>query len=136
MSMKQNIEIKSGELIILDTAENYKIDLKERLVNFTVNAIKFLETSPCRKEYGVFRYQFSKAATSIGAIYEKSQASIPREFHARVAISLRESRETRFWYKVINKLHLGNEDTRRYVIQESKEITLVTRSIASKTKQQ
>lgn len=71
LSMKQNIEIKSGELIILDTAENYKIDLKERLVHFTVNAIKFLETSPCRKEYGVFRYQFSKAATSIGAIYEK-----------------------------------------------------------------
>ncbi|OHB91466.1 MAG: hypothetical protein A2Z57_12130 [Planctomycetes bacterium RIFCSPHIGHO2_12_39_6] len=94
----------------------------------------FLGTIPYKKEYEVFRYQLPKAATSIGANYEESQASTPKEFRAKVSISLRESRETCFWYKVINKLNLGDENMRRCLIQESKEITLIMGSIASKAR--
>lgn len=47
-------------------------------------------------------------------------------------INLRESRETYFWYTAVNRLHLGNKDMRRHLIQESKEIPLIMGSIASK----
>ena len=134
MTIKYNVESKKGKLVISEKTVNYKIDLRERLVDFAVNTIKFLGTIHYRKEYDVIRYQLSKATTSIGANYEESQASTPKEFHAKVAISLRESLETCFWYKVINKLNLGKEDIRRYLIQESKEISLIMGSIASKTK--
>ncbi len=109
---------------------NYKIDLRERLVDFAVNTIKFLGTIPYRKEYDVIRYRLSKAATSMGANYEESQASTPKKFHAKVAISLRGSLEICFWYKVINKLNLGKEDICRYLIQASKELSLIMGSIA------
>ena len=110
MAIKYNIESKNGKLIISEKSTKYKNDLRERLVDFAVNTIMFLGTIPYKKEYEVFRYQLPKAATSIGANYEESQASTPKEFRAKVSISLRESRETCFWYKVINKLNLGDEN--------------------------
>jgi len=134
MAIKYNIESKNGKLIISEKSTKYKNDLRERLVDFAVNTIMFLGTIPYKKEYEVFRYQLPKAATSIGANYEESQASTPKEFRAKVSISLRESRETCFWYKVINKLNLGDENMRRCLIQESKEITLIMGSIASKAR--
>lgn len=134
MSIEYNIEFENGESVISDKGGNYRIDLRERLVDFAVNTIKFLGTIPYRKEYDVIRFQLSKAATSIGANYEESQASTPKEFHAKVSISLRESRETCFWYKVTDRLNLGSEDMRRSLIRESKEISLIMGSIASKTR--
>ncbi|HHT9136269.1 MAG TPA: four helix bundle protein [Candidatus Wunengus sp. YC60] len=132
--MEYNVEFENGEMVVMDKVGNYKIDLRECLVDFAVNTIKFLGTIHYRKEYDVIRYQLSKAATSIGANYEESQASTPKEFHAKVSISLRESRETCFWYKIIDRLNLGSEDMRRSLIQESKEISLIMGSIASKTR--
>lgn len=134
MAIKYNVKSKNGKLIISEKTANYKIDLRERLVDFAVNTIMFVGTIPYKKEYEVFRYQLPKAATSIGANYEESQASTPKEFHAKVSISLRESRETCFWYTVIDRLGLGSEDMRRSLIRESKEISLIMGSIASKTK--
>jgi hypothetical protein len=73
MTIKYNVESKKGKLVISEKTANYKIDLRERLVDFAVNTIKFLGTIPYRKE-----------------------------------------------------------DIRRYLIQESKEISLIMGSIASK----
>jgi len=73
MTIKYNVESKKGKLVISEKTVNYKIDLRERLVDFAVNTIKFLGTIPYRKE-----------------------------------------------------------DIRRYLIQESKEISLIMGSIASK----
>lgn len=44
------------------------IELRERLLNFSVDILNFLKTFPYRKEYEVLRYQLSKSATSIGAL--------------------------------------------------------------------
>lgn len=134
MPIKYNAESEEEELIVSEKTANYKINLRGRLLDFAVNTIKFLGTIPYKKEYDVFRYQLSKAATSIGANYEESQASTPKEFHAKVSISLRESRETCFWYTIIDRLDLGSKDMRRALIMESKEVSLIMGSIASKTR--
>lgn len=59
MTIKYNVESKKGKLVISEKTANYKIDLRERLVDFAVNTIKFLGTIPYRKEYDVIRYQLS-----------------------------------------------------------------------------
>ena len=41
-------------------------ELRERLLDFSVDVLNFLKTIPYRREYEVLRYQLSKAATSIG----------------------------------------------------------------------
>jgi len=107
-------------------------DLAERLLDFVVRTIKFLRTIPHDKEYDVFRYQLSKSSSSIGANYEESQACTKNEFKQRIAICLREARETNYWYRVINKLKLGDDDQRKYLLQESKELKLIFGSIHSK----
>ena len=42
-------------------------ELRDRLLNFSVDILSFLSTLPYKKEYDVLRYQLSKSATSIGA---------------------------------------------------------------------
>jgi four helix bundle protein len=107
-------------------------DLSERLLEFTVNTFKFLNSIPNNKEYNVFRYQLSKSSSSIGANYEESQASSKNEFKQRIAISLREARETNYWFRVIDKLKLGDYEQRKYLLQESKELKLIFGSIHTK----
>ena len=46
---------------------HYKVDLDKRLLKFSVNTIRFLQTLPYKKEFEVFRSQLSKSATSVGA---------------------------------------------------------------------
>ena len=107
-------------------------DLQERLLDFVVKTIQFLRTIPHNKEYDVFRYQLSKSSSSMGANYEESQACTKNEFKQRIAICLREARETNYWYRVIDKLEIGDEEKRKYLLQESYELKLIFGSIYSK----
>ncbi len=107
-------------------------DLSERLLNFVVKTMQFLRSLPHNKEYDVFRYQLSKSSSSIGANYEESQACTENEFKQRIAICLREARETNYWYRVIDKLDIGDSEQRKYLLQESYELKLIFGSIYSK----
>jgi len=61
------VDFKGPKLIIKDKSNGYEIDLRKRLLNFAVKSFKFLMTLPNKKEYDVFRYQYSKSSTSMGA---------------------------------------------------------------------
>ena len=54
----------------------YEKDLEERLFNFAVDTIKFLNTIPYKNEYNVFKAQLSKSATSVGANYSPCQIAL------------------------------------------------------------
>ncbi len=43
--------------IIAETLGEYRTDLRERLLIFSVNVIRFLASLPYKKEYDVLRYQ-------------------------------------------------------------------------------
>ena len=77
MSIKYNVESAEEELIVSEKTGNYKIDLRERLIDFAVNTIKFLGTVPYKKEYEDMRrhlIQESKEITLImGAIASKAK---------------------------------------------------------------
>ncbi|MHB2149556.1 four helix bundle protein [Calditrichota bacterium LG25] len=114
--------------------KNEKInkDFRERLLNFSVEIIKFLKTIPYRKEYDVLRYQLSKSATSIGANYEESQASTYKEFINKNRIALREAKESIYWLKIIKRLQIGNLEILENLISECKEISNIFGAIVSK----
>ena len=82
-----------------------KNDLLERTFKFGVDSIKFLRILPNYPEYRMLRFQICKSATSIGANYEESQAgSSKKDFRNKVRISLRETRETNYWLRIIKAL--------------------------------
>jgi len=107
-------------------------ELQERLLNFSVSILKFLKEWQSGRETDVIRYQLSKSATSAGANYEEAQASVSRkEFGVKVAISLKEMRETRYWLRIINALDSENAIIKG-LIAESEELTKILGKINSK----
>ena len=76
-------------------------DLGERLLKFAVDVLKFLKTIPRSIENDVIKYQLSKCSTSIGANYEESQGALSKaDFYHKIKISLKESRETKYWFLI------------------------------------
>jgi len=55
------------------TNDKRNTELRERLLNFSVEILKFLKALPYRNEFDVLRYQLSKSATSIGANYSPGE---------------------------------------------------------------
>jgi four helix bundle protein len=118
--------------IIKEKNSKYEIDLRKRLIKFSVDIIKFLMTFPNRKELDVFKYQLSRSATSVGANFEEAQSTSFKEFVQKMRISLREANETRYWLQILGELNIGNPNKRTELLNESKEIALIFGSIVSK----
>ena len=115
-----------------ETKSKYKVDLDKRLLTFSVNIIKFLQTLPYKKEFEVFRYQLSKSATSIGANFEEAQSTTYREFIQKLRISLREANESKYWLRIIKELNISNIKITDELLKEVEEISKILGSIVSK----
>ncbi len=118
--------------LVHENNTKYRINLKDRLLNFAVETLKFIGKIPDKSEYKVIKYQLSKSVTSIGANFEEAQSSGDKEFRPKLRVALREANETYYWFKIIDKLDLGIVEKRKNLITESKEITLILGSIVSK----
>ena len=108
-------------------------DLGERLLKFAVDVLKFLKTIPRSIENDVIKYQLSKCSTSIGANYEESQAASSKaDFYNKIKISLKESRETKYWFLIIKYSDLGDQVELKRLLKESIELMKILGSISSK----
>jgi four helix bundle protein len=109
-----------------------KSNLSERFLEFAVDIIKFLKNVPRSIENDVVKYQLTKSSSSIGANYEESQAASSKaDFYNKIKISLKESRETTYWLRILKELQLGDQDQLDVIIKESKEIRNILGSISS-----
>lgn len=137
--MNYEVYFESKKLIIKEKSGKYVVNLAERLLNFAVDILKFLMKLPNRKEFDVIRYQLSKSGTSMGANYEESQAASYAEFKQRIQICPRESRESLFWLRVIERLQISQEAEYRKelarLLREAREIKLIFASISNKVRQ-
>jgi four helix bundle protein len=67
-------------------------------------------------------YQLFDAASSIGANLEEAKAAYSRrDYSAKYAISLKESREAKYWLRVAEARSLGEVERRRRLLRESDE---------------
>lgn len=76
----------------------------------------------------------TKSATSSGANYEEAQAASSRaDFKNKINISLKEIRESNYWLKIFKALGIGDNETGKYLVNESDELKKILGSISSKT---
>lgn len=115
--------------------EGKKKDLRERLLNFSVDVIRFLAALPDKREYGVFKYQLSKSGTAMGANYEESQAAVSKkDFENKIAICLKEAKESNYWLRVIHRLEISDTKECMRLIRESAEFKRIFASIIVKSR--
>ncbi|MCO6474661.1 MAG: four helix bundle protein [Melioribacteraceae bacterium] len=107
--------------------------LSPRLLNFSVQVLKFLGEVRTYRETDVIKYQLSRSATSIGANYEESQSSSKPEFKLRIRICIREALETKYWLTICKELKIGDEVLVSKLIDENIQLVKILRAIYKKT---
>ena len=68
----------------------------------------------------------------MGANYEEAQNSSLKEFAQRVKIALREGRETEYWFKVLHRMNIGDQDQLANLSKEINELCLILGKILFK----
>ena len=113
-------------------ADRLPEDFRERAFRFTCKLFDYCEDlartpGPARQ---IANHLFD-AGSSIGANLEESKASYRRrELASKNAISLKESRESKYWLRVATAKSLGKKDLREWLLQEADEfVAMLTVSV-------
>ncbi len=110
-----------------------KYDLEERTAKLAEVVLVFLKTI---KETTINRpiiSQLARAITSIGANYcEADGAESKKDFKHKIAICKKESKETKFWLRMLSKVNSETTEKCRKFWQEAQELTLIFSSILKK----
>ncbi|MEW5846116.1 MAG: four helix bundle protein [Bacteroidota bacterium] len=108
-------------------------NLQKRLFDFSVYVIKESRKLPESREYRIIVSQLIKSATSTAANYEEAQAGVSRsDFSNKIAIALKEIRETNYWIRLIISIDDKNNHWNK-INDESVELMKILGSIYSKT---
>ncbi|MFH2095582.1 MAG: four helix bundle protein [Bacteroidota bacterium] len=104
--------------------------------SFAVKIVKFcFEMQDKRKEY-VISHQLLKSGTSIGANMEESQGAISKaEFIAKVQISFKEAKETKFWLRLIKDAEVYQNNQSEQLLKDCNEIIVIIASILKSSKE-
>lgn len=134
--MSQYSQNDNISFLIAEEGGKYQVDLDKRLIKFSVEIFKLLQSLPYKKEYDVFRYQLSKSATSIGANFQEAQSATYKEFIAKLRIALREANETRYWLRIISELNIINKDILYKLLDEIEQLAKILGAIVSRAAKQ
>lgn len=89
------------------TKNNYKYDLEDRLINFSVRIIKMTESLSKTVALNHLVTQIVRSGTSVSLNYGEAQSAETRkDFIHKMKIVLKELRETIVCLKIIEKLEL------------------------------
>lgn len=111
-------------------------DLEERTFKFTKRVIEFCKKLRKTVENIELIKQGVRASGSVGANYiEANEALSKKDFKMRIKICRKESKESRYWLRLIidtNKLEDDNEG--KFLVQEATEFIKIFNSILTKSK--
>lgn len=118
-----------------ETPDTPKYDLEERTYQFAKQLRAFVKQLPrtiCNQEDVK---QLVRASGSVGANYiEANEALSKKDFRKHVKISRKESKESRYWLRLLD---IGNDTRldaeRERLIQESIELTRILSAILRKS---
>ncbi len=109
-------------------------DLEERSALFGENVIEFCIDLPETAVTKPLISQLVRAATSIGANYcEADDAESKRDFRHKIALCRKESRETKFWCRMIAKALPTSKLEARAIWKEAHELHLIFARIVRTT---
>ena len=101
----------------------FKIKLKDRAYQYSIKAIKFLDTLPKDTSTGVISKQLLRSATSIGAnIVEAQASSSKRDFTNFLTYSLKSANESLYWLGLLKDAKKINNTQLEHLLNETKEL--------------
>jgi four helix bundle protein len=107
-----------------------QFDLEERTPVFAEQAIRLAKKVPLTAVNDPIIRQLVKASTSIGANYgEANDAESKKDFRHKIGICRKESKETKYWLRLIGVSEPQLRDEAATLWQESKELNLIFGSI-------
>ncbi len=117
------------------TAGNNQYDLEDRTYEFARRVRVFVKTLPhtiCNIEDVK---QVVRSSGSVGANYiEANEALSKKDFRMRIKISRKESKETRFWLRLLDTQDEARLNAERdKLVQESTELMLIFGAILKKS---
>lgn len=115
---------------------NKNYDLEERTFKFAKRVIEFCKKLRKTVENIELIKQGVRASGSVGANYiEANEALSKKDFKMRIKICRKESKESRYWIRLIVETNgLTNDDEGKSLIQESTEFIKIFNSILTKSK--
>lgn len=109
-------------------------NLSERTAQFGENVIRFAKSLPFNPVNNRIIEQFVGSGTSIGANYCEANDSVsPKDFRHRISICRKESKETRFWLRMLATAEPSRKDEARVLWCEATELNLIFGSIWRKS---
>lgn len=107
--------------------------IQEKSFAFALKVVQLYKVLYQQKEF-VLSKQLLRSGTSIGANVEEALAAQTRkEFHSKMTIAFKETRETRYWLKLLKVSELVKLDYSTY-LNDVDELNRILSSITKSTK--
>lgn len=108
--------------------------IQKKSFNFALTIISLYKKLQYEREY-IISKQLLRSGTSIGANVEEAIAGqSKKDFLSKISISLKEARETRYWFRLLKESELTNIDIDVY-LNSSFELISILSAIVKTTKQ-
>ena len=112
-----------------------KYDLEERTAKFAENVIGFAKRASINEVTKPLVSQLVRAGTSIGANYcEADCAETKKDFEHKLGICKKESKETKFWLRMLANAIPDLKSDSRILWREANELNLIFSAIIKKSK--
>ena len=112
-----------------------KYNLEERTAIFSESIIILCKKCPKNIITIPIINQIIRSGTSIGANYcEANGASSKKDFKSKIFICKKESKETKYWLRLLAKSEDSVKDECRNLWQEAQEFTMIFSKVAVNTK--
>lgn len=114
----------------------YKYDLKERTLNFSMKAISLCKSIKLTIVIKPLIEQLIRSSTSIGANYcEATNASSKKDFRNKIFICKKEAEETKYWLMILKNALSDKSEQIRELLKETQELLLIFQKIILSTKE-
>lgn len=111
----------------------YKIEIRERLKQFSLNILKLSDMLPNSTGGKVINYQITKSGTSTYANYRASfRGRSKKEFFSKLSIAVEEADETELWLDLLLEAKIIDSDFVKELHTESLEILKILASMRKK----
>jgi four helix bundle protein len=103
-----------------------QFDLEERTAVFGERVIKLAKVIPVNPVNETLIKQFVRAGTSVGANYgEANDAESKKDFRHKIGICRKESKESKYWLRMLAVAEPSLRDKAADLWQEAKELNLI-----------
>ncbi|VAW24457.1 hypothetical protein MNBD_BACTEROID01-2216 [hydrothermal vent metagenome] len=110
--------------------------IQQKSFDFAIRIVKLYKYLKNDKKEYVLSKQMLRSGTSVGANIEEGIAGqSKRDFIAKLQISLKETRETHYWLRLLTATDYLTEKETQNIIKECKEIMNILTAILKTTKE-